>query len=148
MTQNEIYLIFGANALLSFTMLAIGIISYVRTKRFLTAAIETRGKVVDKVYQGSADGGGAMYSPKIIFTDRMGQEIEFTENWSSNHPDFQIGDEVIVLYDPSNPKKARRGGKKWKFFFIAWLIGGMGILFSSILIIVVVIMLIAGVPSK
>jgi hypothetical protein len=129
-------------------MLTIGIISYVRTKRFLSSAVETWGKVVERVYQGSADGGGPMYSPKIIFTEQMGREIEFTEKWSSTHPDFKIGDDVIVLYDPANPRKARRGGKKWKFFFIAWLIGGLGLLFSSIPAVVVAIMLIVGMPSK
>jgi len=111
-------------------------------------AVETRGKVTEKIYKGSAEGGGSMYSPKIKFTDTMGREIEFTENWSSNRPDFQIGDEVIVLYDPANPQKARRGGKKWKFFFIAWLLGGLGLLFSGILILVIIIMLIVGFPAS
>jgi hypothetical protein len=148
MTQNELILVLGVNALISFTMLAIGLISYIRTKRFLAASVETKGKVIDEVYKGSAEGGGAMYSPKIQFTDRMGQVIEFTENWSSNRPDFKIGDEVIVLYNPANPQKARRGGKKWKFFFVAWLVGGLGLLFSSILFIVFIIFLIVGFPVK
>ncbi len=142
MTQNELYLVLGVNGLISFTMLVIGIISYIRTKKFLNRAVETRGIVIDKAFKGSSEGGGGMYSPKIKFTDRMGKELEFTENWSSNRPDFKIGDEVIVLYDPANPVKARRGGKKWKFFFVAWLIGGLGILFTGILLIVIIVMII------
>lgn len=141
MTKTELILVLGVNGLISFIMLAIGIISYVRTKRFLSSAVETRGQVIGNVFKGSGEGGGSMYSPKIQFTDRMGKQFEFTENWSSNRPDFKIGDEVIVLYDPARPQKARRGGKKWKFFFIAWLLGGMGILFSGILLIIVIIML-------
>ena len=146
MTQNELYLVLGVNGFLSFTMLAIGIISYIRTKKFLSTAIETRGIVVEKIFKGSAEGGGSMYSPQIQFTDRMGQVVNFTENWSSNRPDFKIGDEVIVLYDPANPQKARRGGKKWKFYFITWLLGGLGLLFSSILVLVVILIIILGVP--
>jgi hypothetical protein len=146
LTQNELYLVLGVNAVLSFTMLAIGIISYIRAKKFLSTAIETRGLVVEKVYKGSGDSGGSMYSPEIQFTDRMGQVVKFTENWSSNRPDFKVGDEVIVLYDPANPQKARRGGKKWKFFFIAWLLGGLGLLFSSILVLVIILFAILGVP--
>ncbi len=141
MTQNELYLVLGINGIISFTMLFIGIFSYVRTKKFLNRAIETRGTVVDSAFKGSAESGGSMYSPKIKFTDRMGNEFEFTENWSSNRPDFKLGDEVIVLYNPAKPQKARRGGKKWKFFFIAWLIGGLGLLFSSILVIVVIVLI-------
>lgn len=141
MTQTELILILGVNGLISFIMLAIGIISYIRVKKFLASAVETRGTVVQKVFKSSGDGGGSMYSPKIRFTDRMGKEFEFTENWSSNRPDFKIGDEVIVLYDPARPQKARRGGKKWKFFFVAWLMGGLGLLFSGILVIVIVVLL-------
>jgi hypothetical protein len=146
-TKGELILVIGVNALVSFTMLAIGIISYMRTKKFLNAAIETRGRVIESVYKGSGDdGGGPMYSPKIQFTDRMGQPVEFTENWSSNRPDFKIGDEVIVFYDPAKPHKARRGGKKWKFFFVAWLVGGLGLLFSGILVFIIILMVIIGVP--
>ncbi|HMQ80083.1 MAG TPA: DUF3592 domain-containing protein [Ignavibacteria bacterium] len=142
MTQTELILVFGVNGLISFIMLTIGIISYVRVKKFLASAIETRGTVVQSVFKGFGDdGSGSMYSPQIRFTDRMGKEYEFTENWSSNRPDYKIGDEVIVLYDPARPQKARRGGKKWKFFFIAWLFGGLGILFSGILLFFVIIML-------
>jgi len=141
MTKTDLILVLGVNGLISFIMLAIGIISYIRVKKFLALAVETRGTVVQNVFKGSGDGGGSMYSPKIRFTDRMGKEFEFTENWSSNRPDFKIGDEVIVLYDPARPQKARRGGKKWKFFFLAWLLGGMGILFSGILLIIIIIML-------
>lgn len=141
MTQNELYLVLAVNGVISFTMLAIGIISYIRTKKFLASAVETKGSVIGNVFKGSAEGGGSMYSPKIQFTDRMGKQFEFTENWSSNRPDFKIGDEVIVLYDPARPQKARRGGKKWKFFFIAWLIGGLGLLFSGILVIVIIVLL-------
>ena len=71
----------------------------------------------------------------------MGKTIEFTENWSGNRPDFKIGDEVIVLYDPADPQKARRGGKKWKFFFLAWLMGGLGLLFSGLLIFFIILIL-------
>src|SRR5690242_13625031 len=119
MTKGEFILVMGVNGLVSITMLAIGLISYIRTKKFLAAAVETRGRVMESVFKGSDD-GGSMYSPKIQFTDRMGRQVEFTENWSSNRPDFKIGDEVVVLYDPAKPEKARRGGKKWKFFFLAW----------------------------
>jgi hypothetical protein len=149
MTQNELILVLGVNGLISFTMLVIGIVSYVRVRSFLSKAVETRGTVTASEYKGQADdGGGSMYSPKIKFTDRMGREYEFTENWSSNRPDFKLGDEVIVLYDPANPQKARRGGKKWKFYFITWLLGGLGLLFSGILLIVVIVLAIVGFPSK
>ncbi len=142
MTQSELFLVIGVNGLISFIMLVIGIISYVRVKKFLASAIETRGIVVQSVFKSSGDdGSGSMYSPLIRFKDTMGREHEFTENWSTNRPDYRIGDEVIVFYNPEKPHKARRGGKKWKFYFVAWLVGGMGILFSAIIIFFIIIML-------
>ena len=141
MSQSELYLVLGVNGVLSFTMLLIGIVSYVRARRFLSKAIETRGTVVEKVLKGQSDGGGGMYSPRIQFNYVMGRTTEFTENWSGNRPDFKIGDEVIVLYDPADPQKARRGGKKWKFFFLAWLMGGLGLLFSGLLIFFIILIL-------
>ncbi|MBE2226405.1 MAG: DUF3592 domain-containing protein [Ignavibacteria bacterium] len=142
MTQSELFLVIGVNGLISFIMLVIGIISYVRVKKFLASAIETRGIVVQSVFKSSGDdGSGSMYSPMIRFKDTMGREHEFTENWSTNRPDYRIGDEVIVFYNPEKPHKARRGGKKWKLYFVAWLVGGMGILFSAILIFFIIIML-------
>ncbi|MBE2217587.1 MAG: DUF3592 domain-containing protein [Ignavibacteria bacterium] len=141
MSQSDLYLLLGVNGFISFTMLLIGTISYIRAKKFLSRAIETRGTVVEKVYKGQSDGAGGMYSPRIRFTDAMGRTIEFTENWSGNRPDFKIGDEVIVLYGPADPQKARRGGKKWKFFFLAWLMGGLGLLFSGLLIFFIILIL-------
>lgn len=142
MSQTELYLLLGVNGVLSITMLLIGIVSYVRAKRFLSKAIETRGTVAEEVYKGQSDGGGGMYSPRIRFNDSMGKSYEFTENWSGNRPDFKIGDEVIVLYDPAQPEKARRGGKKWKFFFVAWLLGGLGLLFTGLLLFFIILILI------
>ncbi|HRJ05607.1 MAG TPA: DUF3592 domain-containing protein, partial [Ignavibacteria bacterium] len=110
MTQSELFLVIGVNGLISFIMLVIGIISYVRVKKFLASAIETRGIVVQSVFKSSGDdGSGSMYSPLIRFKDTMGREHEFTENWSTNRPDYRIGDEVIVFYNPEKPHKARRG---------------------------------------
>jgi hypothetical protein len=148
MTQNEFILLISANALVSFSMLAIGINSYLRARSFLASAIETKGTAIEMVKKGQSKSGSTMYSPKIRFTDRTGQIREFTEKWSGSPPDFKIGDELIVLYPPDNPEKARRGGQKWKFFFVAWLIGGLGLLFSGLLVAAVVVMLIFGIPSK
>lgn len=142
MTQNEFILLLAGNAVISFSMLVIGIISYVRAKKFLSNAIETRGTVIEMVKKGQSKSGSTMYSPMIRFTDRMGQEIVFTEKWAGSPPDFKIGDELAVLYPPDSPDKARRGGQKWKFYFIAWLIGGLGLLFSAMTIIVFIISLI------
>lgn len=152
MSQGEFFLLFGVCGSLSVGALIIGIISYLRTRSFLDRAIETRGVVVEKVYKGESDeGGGSMFSPKIRFTDRMGQQVDFIENWSTNRPDFIAGQEVVVLYDPAKPHKARRGGKKWKLWFVTWLVGGLGLFFTLFMIFMLVLFLFVldiPVPNK
>jgi hypothetical protein len=80
-----------------------------------------------------------MVSPKIEFTTQTGQVVQFTEKWSSNRPDYKVGDEAPIYYDPQNPANAKLAQKKYMMFFIAYLIGGMGLLFLFIGIMVLVL---------
>ncbi len=148
MTPTETYLLIGGNAILIFAMITIGLISYIRTKRFLDNAIKTNGKVIELVYKGAGDGGGAMYSPKIEFTTATGQPVQFTERWSSNRPDYKVGDEAPLYYDPENPSKAKLAQKKGMMFFVAYFVGGLGILFLFIGIIIGVMFMVISFTTK
>lgn len=133
----------AVSAAISSVLLIIGIISYFHTKRFLANAVETYGTVIDMVIKGNPQSGKVAYSPKIRFTDRAGKQVVFTEKWAMINPDCKTGDEVTVLFDPSNPLNAKRLGKKWRLFFGAWLMGGMGLLFLILLFLVVAVMLVS-----
>jgi len=50
------------------------------------------------------------YKPLVIFTDQTGQEIEYVPNFSSNPPAYDIGEEVVVFYNPQTPQHAMLGG--------------------------------------
>jgi len=111
-------------------MAIIGIFLYSRTRRFIAKGQEVKGRVIEMVYSSDSDGGGG-YSPVYQFKTLEGQDIEIQDSLSSNPPRFQVGQEIQVLYDPENPRKARI--KKWlDLYFMPVLFGGLGLIFGCV----------------
>jgi hypothetical protein len=96
---------------------------YRNTRSFLAEATRTEGTVIDLV--------GSHYRPIVHFTDRHGQEIEFTSSTGSNPPAYSIGQKVEVLYRPNEPQTAAIDS-----FFSLWgvsvILGGLGGVFFAI----------------
>jgi hypothetical protein len=117
-------------SLLGGLFVMIGVFLFIRTRSFIGKAREVRGRVIEMVYSsGSEDGGG--YSPIYQFKTFEGQDIEVQDGISSNPPQFKVGQEIQVLYDPDNPRKARI--KKWmNLYFTSVLFGGLGLIFGSV----------------
>lgn len=118
----------------AFTLFGIGALAvalwlYRDTSTFLTEATRAVGTVVDLVRSESSD--STTYKPVVRFIDRTGEEIEFTSSTGSNPPSYSRGEQVEVLYLPSQPQKARIHG-----FFSLWglplIFGGLGALFFAI----------------
>lgn len=127
-------------SLVGLLLVAIGIFIWIRTRVFLSTAQEVKGTVVRMVYSHNSDGGGG-YSPVYQFRTMEGQTIEVADGLSSNPPMFREGQVIDVLYDPSNPQKARI--KKWlSLYFVSVLLGGMGLVFGGIGVILLIFKLI------
>lgn len=118
----------------TFTLVGIGALAlalwlYRDTSTFLTEATRAVGTVVDPARSESSD--STVYKPVVHFIDRTGEEIKFTSSTGSNPPSYSRGDQVEVLYLPSQPQKARING-----FFSLWglplIFGGLGALFFAI----------------
>ena len=111
-------------SLLGGLFVLIAVFLYIRTKNFLGKAQEVKGTVIQMVYSEDSEGGGG-YAPIYQFKTLEGQDIEIQDGLSSNPPRFKVGQEVKVLYDPENPRKARLN--KWlNLYFvpvIAWRYG-------------------------
>jgi Protein of unknown function (DUF3592) len=123
-----------------FLLAAIGIFLFVRTRIFLGRAQEVKGTVIRMVYSHSSEGGGT-YSPVYQFRTIEGQMIEVGDSVSSNPPMFHEGQIIDVLYDPSNPQKARI--KKWmSLYFTSTLLAGMGLIFGGIGVVMLIFKLI------
>jgi hypothetical protein len=128
---------------LGLLMIAIGLkvgslggLLFLRRLRFLRKNCTTSG-VVEKVTLMHLVDGNA-YQPKITFTTRTGENVVLTSVGMSNPPRFRVGQEVPVVYDPSNPRKARIRSFA-SLWFASLLFGGLG---SSFLLIALMLMLI------
>jgi hypothetical protein len=55
------------------------------------------------------DEGELYYVPSFTFAAIDGQTYTVTSNTGSNPPEFAVGQQVRVLYDPSNPHRAKIG---------------------------------------
>lgn len=91
-------LIFGGIGVI---LLVIAGIVYVREEKFLSTAEQATGTVVDLDRSGGSDGSSA-FCPVIEFNTRAGQPVRYYGNVCSNPPDYQIGEQVDVVYDPQD----------------------------------------------
>ncbi len=98
---------------------------------YLKTAIEVKGTVVELVRSESSSDSSYTYAPVVAF--RAGeQEIKFQSNASSNPPSYSVGEEITVLYKPSNPNKAKIKGffSLWGGALILGILGGVLFLLS------------------
>lgn len=115
--------------LVGMLLAAIAAFFLIRTQMFIGRAQQVKGTVIEMVYSSDSEGGG--YSPVFQFRTIEGQTIMVTDSLRSNPPMFKTGQAVDMLYDPSNPQRARV--KKWlSLYFVPLLLGGMGIIFGGI----------------
>ena len=67
--------------------------------------IRTTGVVVG--YAESMEQGETAYAPVIEFKTSLGATIMWPSDLYSSSPRYRLGDEVIILYDPQTPDRAR-----------------------------------------
>jgi len=123
-----IVVIFG---FVAFILIAIAVIVWYTTKRFTENATRTTGTVIALAQYHSSE-GGTSYSPVVRFKAIDGSEIQFTESMSSNPPGYTVNEQVPVLYDPSNYRKARVFKSSWRLYFVPLLLGGIGLIFMVV----------------
>lgn len=113
-----VFLLIGLGAL------AGSVASYRSTQDFIAESAMTMGTVVELERSVSRDSDGnrsVVYHPVVRYSVNGGREYRFRSNTGSNPAAYRRGEEVEVLYQPSNPGDARING-----FFSLW--GGSVIL--------------------
>jgi hypothetical protein len=86
--------------------LLIGLSEAYKSLQLERSWVSTRGTVVDNYWQAFAEGGAA-YVPVVDFQTLDGQAVHFTDGIGSIPPDYAVGTEVQVLYDPNDMHSAR-----------------------------------------
>jgi len=113
-------------------MFIMAVIMYVRIRLFINTAQAVKGTVVEMVFRRrSTNTRGGGYLAVYQFRTLDGKKIKAKDSLSRNPPQFQVGQEIDILYDPENPHHARIN--KWlNLYFLPALLGGMGLLFGGI----------------
>ena len=119
--------------IISIALIVAGVINWYRTIRFIETAQRTTGTVIELV---SRFPRRTTYAPKVRFKALDGSEIVFTERLSTNPPGYEIDEEVTVLYDPHDYQRARVFKSKWRVYYFALLLGGLGVIFFIVYMIV------------
>jgi len=129
------------NSLLKYSVLAVGVLLLLvaifttyRAINYTQNAVTTTGRVIGFAeFMDLEAEGGIMYAPVILFKTADGNEIELEANSRSSSPEYEVGEEVEILYLPSDPSNATISS-----FFSIWGV-------STIFALIGVIFTIAGV---
>jgi len=95
--------------------LLIGLSEVYKTVQTERSSISTRGTVVDNMTVAFAS--GASYAPVVDFRTLEGETVRFADGVGSIPPDYEVGAEVKVLYDPDDVHSARVAS--WKRLWLA-----------------------------
>jgi hypothetical protein len=123
------------SAVAGFVMIVIGVAAvtgswlWVRHRtEFLHHALSARGTVVELV--ASTNSGSTTWAPVVEFTPKGRRPIRFRHPVGSSHPGWHVGQQVAVLYDPSEPSRAMIDQGWWTAAF-PYLPGLLGLLFLA-----------------
>jgi len=124
--------------------LLIGLSEAYKTVQLERSSISARGTVVDNMTVAFAS--GASYAPVVDFRTMEAGMVRFTDGVGTIPPDYEVGAEVKVLYDPDDVHSARV--VSWKRLWLGpTLLIGAGLL--PVLIAAVVLWLVGrGVGSS
>lgn len=127
MDEKLVFLIFPAVGL---ALLVIGVVVWVRTRRFVAESFRVGGTVVGLAARRGSK-GGTTYSPVVEFATREGAIRQFTDPISSRPAGYSVGQQVEVLYHYRDHDRARLAST-FRLYFVPALLGFMGILFTGI----------------
>ena len=110
----------------------IGVFLFIRTRIFIGKAQKAKGIVIQMVYSApTSSNSSGTYAPVYQFRTLDGQNIVVQDSLFRNPPQFQVGQEIDVLYESGNPQKARIN--KWmNLYFAPVLLGGLGLIFGVV----------------
>ena len=91
---------------------------------YIDKAVRTHGTIVSQ--KSSTSDGSTTYAPVIKFTPYKSETIRFTSSISSSNPSWEVGDTVLVYYDPDNSSDAMMD-RGWFNYFFQLILGFIGL---------------------
>lgn len=109
--------------------LGIAIIIWAWGAAFRIGAVEVTGRVSEVILSPRSDGN--VYCPAVRYTTRSGQTFTHYSNICSWPAAYEVGQEVRMFYDASDPERAQMDD-----FFGTWflplLFGFLGLVFGGV----------------
>lgn len=110
-----------------------GVYAGVTSWQLQTNGETTTGIVVELKEQSDAEGGCCTYVPVVEYSVDD-QEYSIEGGTASDPPQYEVGEEVPILYDPSDPGRAQinKGLERWLFPIIiipAMIFGALAVNF-------------------
>lgn len=112
--------------LVGLPFLIIGVSEVIEARQMVADFSETQGTVVENQWEAFAHGGAA-YVPRVEFRTQDGERKWFTDGVGSIPPDYEVGEQVTVLYDPQGEQAPRIKSFK-RIWFAPLLIASIGLL--------------------
>lgn len=133
-----LYLFLGLFFLIGSGTLVFSAVKLVKTVHFLGNSAVTTGAVDDLVMRRGSK-GGSTYAPAVTFHSSSGELHRFVSALSSGSPDYAVGQQVPVRFDPERPELAEINEfiPLWfpvilrALFGIAFVTAPLGILYFS-----------------
>jgi len=101
---------------------------------FRQDALQAPGEVIS--LSENCDDEGCAYSPVVRFTTLDGKTAYYDSSFSSNPPEYQIGERVAIYYQSENPEKAIIDGEGSVLRIVFMIVGGLiilaGLVFFSV----------------
>lgn len=114
--------LFLALGLVVLSFLLAGFIAWYRVRRFIDRSHRAMGVVIKvrKIPFESRD----TFAPVVRFTTGDGRALSFIDPVSKYPPEFEVGEQAQVFYDPRDPHRARVVKRLADLFISAKLLGG------------------------
>jgi hypothetical protein len=128
MKRSTVSITFSIFLAVGLLLLVISGIIWYNKKKFETKSVKTTGTVIDLIAKSSSSGSQPTYSPVINYLDAYGVKHRYIARYSSNPPEYKIGERVTIYYDLKNPDNANAAG--WGEYLGVIIAGGLGLVFS------------------
>ena len=99
-----------------------------QTSNFLDQCCETRGVVIQLNWDYDNEGVAHAYPVFQFVNNETGEEIIAQSSSGSNPPDFHVGQEVDILYNPQNPYDVKVNSF-WEIWGGPLILAGLGGIF-------------------
>jgi hypothetical protein len=126
---------FGALFLVAGSFVVLyGVRLFVETRAFFRRAGRSMGTVVRRVLRRPESWKPALYSPVVLFHTQEGEQVFFEVSDPMVDNRCRIGTTLPVVYDGTDPKRAKVGVSQWfdvaMVFYLGLLVSAAGIVLT------------------